>query len=294
MEEIEIKENCTKEQEDRRRCIYMHINKIDGKKYIGQTVQSHNPNRRWKNGNGYKSNQYFYNAILKYGWDNFEHKILYRDLTRDEANQLEEQLIQEVNTTNPEYGYNLAFGGNANFPSEEARQKMRDNHADFNGANNPFYGKKLTEEHNLKLQEGHKQKCAGINHPILGRKHSEETKEKLRVSHLRENLSFEILEKMRLSHPDMHGENNPMFGKQHSEETKNKIAEANKKGMIIQLTKENIFIKEWEYLMKIEKELGIPHTNITKCCKHKGHSAGGFKWMYKEEYENFLETQQNN
>ena len=54
--------------------IYLHRNKINNKVYIGQTIQS--PEERWKNGNGYKGCYYFYNAIQKYGWDNFEHIIL--------------------------------------------------------------------------------------------------------------------------------------------------------------------------------------------------------------------------
>jgi group I intron endonuclease len=294
MEEVEVKEVCTEEKEDRRWCVYMHTNKVNGKKYIGQTVLSHNPNRRWKNGCGYKNNQHFYSAILKYGWDNFNHDILFDNLTTEEADQIEEYLIRDMDTTNPELGYNLTFGGNANVPSEEAKQKMRDNHADFSGEKNPFFGKSLTEEHNKKLQDGHKQKCSGKNHPFFGKHLSEETKEKLRISHLRENLSIETLERMRNSHPDMRGENNPMFGRKQSDDTKRRIAEKNKKGVIIQLTNEDVFIKEWEYLMKIEKELGISHSNVALCCKHKYHSAGGFHWMYKEDYEKFLETKQNN
>lgn len=42
--------------------VYEHINKINGKKYIGITSQ--NPERRWGNNrNGYKSSPYFYSAI---------------------------------------------------------------------------------------------------------------------------------------------------------------------------------------------------------------------------------------
>ena len=74
---MEIKEN--------KWCVYTHTNKINGKKYVGQTCQI--PEKRWKNGNGYKRNPYFYNAIQKYGWDNFEHQILASDLTLEEASQ---------------------------------------------------------------------------------------------------------------------------------------------------------------------------------------------------------------
>jgi len=49
--------------------IYIHKNKINGKVYIGQTGQD--PKKRWDNGNGYKTCSRFWNAIQKYGWDNF-------------------------------------------------------------------------------------------------------------------------------------------------------------------------------------------------------------------------------
>ena len=43
--------------------IYLHRNKINNKVYIGQTIQD-NLNYRWKNGKGYNTCTYFYNAIL--------------------------------------------------------------------------------------------------------------------------------------------------------------------------------------------------------------------------------------
>ena len=57
--------------------IYMHINKINNKKYVGITYQNP-PEKRWKNGKAYlkTSNPYFYNSIQKYGWESFEHIIL--------------------------------------------------------------------------------------------------------------------------------------------------------------------------------------------------------------------------
>ena len=43
------------------------------------------------------------------------------------------------------------------------------------------------------------------------------------------------------------------------------------------------FIKEWESLIDVERELGIDTSQTTKCCKCKKHylTAGGYKWKYK-------------
>lgn len=90
--------------------IYMHINNITNKKYIGQTKQP--LNKRWKNGLGYKDQKYFYNAIKKYRWENFSHIILESEiLTLEEANSKEKFWISYYDTQNPEKGYNISSGG---------------------------------------------------------------------------------------------------------------------------------------------------------------------------------------
>lgn len=89
-------------------CIYMHINKFNNKKYIGFTSQS--LNHRCNNGKGYKKCPLFFYAIQKYGWNNFEHKILYMGLNREEAKQKERELIEIFKTNNPKYGYNIENG----------------------------------------------------------------------------------------------------------------------------------------------------------------------------------------
>ena len=61
--------------------IYKHTNIINNKSYIGQTCQD--VKKRWGNGLGYKTCPIFYQAILKYGWDNFTHEILEENLTED-------------------------------------------------------------------------------------------------------------------------------------------------------------------------------------------------------------------
>ena len=106
--------------------VYAHINKTNRKIYIGITSQK--PENRWRNGDGYKGCVHFYNAILKYGWDGFDHEIFASNLTQEEAANMERILIKKLNTQNIEYGYNLAEGGMAGHAgthmSDTTKQKI--------------------------------------------------------------------------------------------------------------------------------------------------------------------------
>ena len=108
--------------EDKCYKIYVHINKTNGKKYIGQTKQS--LDQRFRSGKGYKNSPKFYGAIEKYGWDGFEHVLLFDNLTLTEANQKEEELIKKYDTTDDANGYNIAYGGDNHNISEETVQKI--------------------------------------------------------------------------------------------------------------------------------------------------------------------------
>ena len=131
-------------------CVYCHRNKINGKRYIGQTIQQDNPNKRFgSNGAGYRECPLFYNAIQKYGWDAFDHYIIQDNLTKKEADELEELNILLFNTLNPDYGYNLKHGGSNGKLSEEALK-----HRDFKGEKNPNFGKTTPDEVKKKISIG--------------------------------------------------------------------------------------------------------------------------------------------
>lgn len=108
-------------------CLYKHTNIINGKVYIGITKFGNSPSKRWgKNGNRYNT-QFFGKAIHKYGWDNFEHEILFENLTEIEAKQKEIELIKFYDSSNLKKGYNLTKGGDGSlglFPNEETRIKQ--------------------------------------------------------------------------------------------------------------------------------------------------------------------------
>ena len=87
--------------------VYVHINKVNRKIYIGQTKQT--LEQRSSNGNAYKNCRHFWNAIQKYGWKNFDHIVLIENLSLEMANIIEEYLIRKYNSTNDKIGYNLLF-----------------------------------------------------------------------------------------------------------------------------------------------------------------------------------------
>ena len=90
--------------------VYIHKNLINGKVYIGQTYKTLQE-RSGLNGKNYKGCTRFYEDIEKYGWDNFDHKVLYDNLSCEEANNLERELIKQYKSLDLNYGYNVASGG---------------------------------------------------------------------------------------------------------------------------------------------------------------------------------------
>lgn len=141
--------------------VYCHINKINNKRYVGITKQD--PETRWHSGNGYNNSEYFWRAIKKYSWKNFEHKILYENLTKEEAEKIEIQLIAEWKTADRAYGYNIANGGNhIGSVSEETKKKISNGRKGI-----------ATELHRTKKTK------KKISESLKGIKRSDETKKKM-------------------------------------------------------------------------------------------------------------------
>lgn len=167
-------------------CVYMHTHRESGKKYIGLTGRA--PATRWANGSGYAGNSHFYAAIQKYGWDAFQHEILFSGLTKAEAERLEIELIAKYQTQDPAKGYNIAPGGFAPSASPATRKKMAKAQAFLWSTN----------EHREKMR------AARLGHPV-----TEETREKIRQSNAGHPVSAVARQRMSVNHADMGGANNP-------------------------------------------------------------------------------------
>jgi hypothetical protein len=66
--------------------------------------------------------------------------------------------------------------------------------------------------------------------------------------------------------------NNPSKGK-FWKESKSSIK-------VNQFTKLWELIKTWDSMADIQRKLGIEQSNITKCCRWRTRSLGGFIWKY--------------
>lgn len=230
--------------------VYCHTNKINGKKYIGITKMK--PSRRWLNGEGYKKSRHFYLAIQKYGWDNFEHDILFENLTKQEACQREIELIKLFKTTNQEYGYNISSGGQSGAAGTTRDKELVEKLASLHR------GKKISDATRQKMSESAK-----------GRTFSEETRAKMRAAKLGMKVPKERIEKMVKTKREK-----GQFVM--SQSTKNKLHDIKEKKKIYCRETDKIY----DSIQGAAREFGLYATNICAVCKGKHSHCKGYHFEY--------------
>lgn len=104
--------------------IYKAQNKINGKIYIGQSINSleHRKNQHYREAKSKNKNNYFHNALIKYTKDDFKWIILEECESKDDLNVLEIKYILDFNSTNRDIGYNRKLGGEQGLCSEETKK----------------------------------------------------------------------------------------------------------------------------------------------------------------------------
>ena len=119
--------------------LYKITNKVNNKLYIGITT---NISRRWKAHQNNKGSRLVYQAIKKYGINNFEFTVIDSSETK-EFREEEYSLIKELNTY-PPYGYNIAEGGIGGTTNNYTKDEIsyffyRDTGEVFQGNRSDFY-----------------------------------------------------------------------------------------------------------------------------------------------------------
>lgn len=106
--------------------------------------------------------------------------------------------------------------------------------------------------------------------------HSERTKRQLSISQkgLHRSPATEFKK----------GRKSPMRGKRVSQEIRDIYAIVNKKHhgkKVKQYTLSGEFVREWDCLMDVQREMGLANSNISAVCLGKRKSLGGYIWKYE-------------
>ena len=195
--------------------IYMIMNNINKKKYIGQ---SRNIEYRW---NQHKSllnrnkhhNKYLQNSWNKYGESVFDF-IIIEECHKNILNDRERYWIDYYNTFYDKKHYNLTLDGDSRIYSKEVREKISKSRK----------GQRLTESTKRKLSEANKGKKLTQQHKekiskaLKGKKNSENHNKN--ISKARKGIKFTESHKRNLSKAHK--------GNKHTEATKRKMSESRK------------------------------------------------------------------
>ena len=284
--------------------LYVHKSPSN-KYYIGITCCG--IERRWRrDGSGYFKCPYFYNAIKKYGWENFQHFVLKTGLTRLEAEQAEIDLIKRFKDSGYLL-YNISNGGNV-----------------------AFAGIPLSAEHKRKISESNKGRPPTImseagkqrlkaslqgNKYALGYHHTPETKKKISMSlkgrkakpftdEHKKNISKSKKGKP-LSETHKKRISEGQKGRKPSEKSIQRLIDYNKtrdcpenllkkvSKPVLQYDLKMNFIAEYPSAKEASRQTGIDNSLISKCCKDRIKTAKGCIWKYKEEMKNDKEHDVN-
>ena len=241
--------------------VYMHISPSQ-KVYVGITKDIKKrwgykgEHYTWKQKNGEYMHKPFALAILKYGWENFQHTVVLENVSKSEAIYAEKYLIRWYKIHN--LSYNITDGGDGVLGhSHPISAERREAVSIFMRTNHPMKGKKHSEESRNKISQALKgrklsaEQVAHISESLKGRKFTDEHKAK-------------ISENMR-KHPE-------------------RWAKGNKKKEVHQYDLQGNYIQSFP--SAYEAAIAISGKNnagcIRSCIYGECISALGYMWSYKK------------
>lgn len=252
--------------------IYLAINTVNDKAYVGQTTKDFHVRRNrhlWDGAHG-TTNSMLHKALRKYGAEVFRWVILERCANLDDLNTREQYYISYLSTLVP-FGYNLNAGGqNApKHPDTGARISLA------------LTGKRRSVEQRLKLSIAHtglrasEQTRQRISDALRGRVCTAETRKKLSAAHTGKTLNAGTRKKISESKTGIsHG---PL-----STTTKKKLSDAaaHRKTPIILIHRDTKDIRSFASVAEAARCLSLHRANINKV--RWGHIATTGGWsLYK-------------
>lgn len=228
--------------------IYLITNNINGKKYIGQ---SRNLIKRWgqhkTESRRDNPNLIVDKAIKKYGIDNFSFEILF-ECPLNMLDDWETDMIRLYDSMRPR-GYNCV--DKCNGVSEKGRKILRKRMKENNPMKNPEVVDKV------------KNKLKGTHHNRVTEYQIEVTKKRMKENNPMKNP--EVAKKVSMK----------ITGRKQDKE---RVIRNSKHTNILQFSKDGKFIKKWDLVSDITKELGVDHCCIYAVLNGKQKTAGGYIW----------------
>lgn len=220
--------------------VYEHVNLFNNKRYIGITSQI--PEVRWQRGSGYREDTIFFRAIKKYGWDNFEHNILYEGLSNREALEIESTLIKKYKSLG--VSYNISDGYEELGISKRIPIIVYDTGGNYVGAYISIHKASIElgiPETNITMALSNKYNITQAKGYVF----------------LKEGDN--ILDKL------------DKVNKRHSSARR----------PVIQLTKNGQILAEFNSVSDAANSLGCGTGSVSNCLKGRYKTAAGYKWRYK-------------
>ena len=239
-------------------CVYKHTSP-SGKVYIGITCQK--TYRRWgSRGQGYSGSKHFWKAIQKYGWENITHEILYTNLSEVDAKNMEIKLIEEYNSNDEQYGYNITSGGGGASGYKQSAEHIQKR---MLKTSEKRRGKPLSDLHRLKIKNNNAKYWSG-------KPRSEETKRKISESLKGRRIPKEVIEKR----TETYRKNHPPKEKPKSHYRK----------PVVQLNMhDETIVAIYPSAKEASLKTGASCQDIWSCMNGRQKTAKGFKWKYYVE-----------
>ncbi|PAV30187.1 hypothetical protein CIL05_06885 [Virgibacillus profundi] len=281
--------------------MYKITNTVNGKVYIGKSVHLNKRLREHRSSllKDYHPNKHLQRSWNKYGEKYFTFEIL-EECSEDIVNEREMYYINEYKSNIKEFGYNMTLGGDGSLGlkhTEESRQKI----------SAIQLGRKLPESHKQNISNSLKGKVPKNYHMIVEYNESQEIpitqiaiKNKTiihwkNINHCaRENdlLATNIVKCLKGKYRTCGGSIFLYKDKFDTDININELIKDRTKNNqktqgVVQLSSELELIVEYSS-MKQAQESGYTRQLIRQCCTGILEMYKGFKWMYKEDYEELV------
>lgn len=310
---------------DKKPGIYKIINKINGKMYIGSSVNCFRRlirEHKYHLLNNKHVNLYLQRAVNKYGIENFEFEVIEYVSDKELLIEREQFYLDKIlfASENDEkfkiFGYNIVRIAGRNLGlkwTDERKQKLSNlMKGRYIGDKNPNYNNKWTDEQKqklsndrkgltfderfgvekskkirLKISENLKGKYVGDKNPLFGVKVSEETKKRI-SDNLSDRFSGDksFNYKGGYTKPKNKLELNTINSNDNIDQNIFKSRQCEKNGKpVCQFNSKMELIQKWPSIKTASDNLNISRASIKSCCNGKSRHAGFFIWRFENNLD---------